>query len=96
LSVEQDVISLGVKTIRERGIGLNFDVLNQGDGFRGDNTVWHGNCSICKMHVSSTFHTKGLWMHTIDLEVTYHTNGDILSRKSKQIDYCPLGAIVLD
>ncbi len=87
--------TLTLKEIREQGIGLNFRVLNPADGFRKDNTLWFGKCDTCGEHVSNSLHSK-IWMHSADLEVTYHKSGQILSRKSMQIDYCPLGDIVVD
>jgi hypothetical protein len=90
------LLSLPQQDIRERGIGLNFDVMAPQDGFRKDNSLWFGKCTVCMETVSNSLHSK-LWEHNIDMEITYHDNGkDILSRKSKKVDYCPLGDIVLD
>lgn len=89
------LLSLPQQDIRERGIGLNFDVMSPQDGFRKDNSLWFGKCTVCMETVSNSLHSK-LWEHNVDLEITYHANGDILSRKSKKIDYCPLGEVVLD
>lgn len=90
----EKLLSLSTKEIRERGLGLNFDVIDPEDGFRKDNTLWFGTCNVCKEAVSSSYHSK-LWQHNIDLEVTYHASGQILSRKSIQVDHCPLGDIVI-
>ena len=80
---------------REQGIGSNFEVKDPKDGFRKDNTVWFGTCSICNEIVSNSRHNL-TWMHSIDLKVTYHASGHIASRQSIQIDYCPYGDVVID
>ena len=96
LTNTEKLLSLSQSDIRERGIGLNFDVMSPEDGYRKDNALWFGKCSVCGEIVSNSRHAK-LWEHNIDMEITYHANGkDILSRKSKKVDYCPLGEIVLD
>lgn len=87
--------TLTTKEVREQGLGLNFRVLNPEDGFRKDNTLWFGECDTCGERVSNSLHDK-FWAHTAVLEVKYHTSGHILSQKSIQIDYCPLGSIVVD
>jgi hypothetical protein len=84
-----------LEEVRKEGLGLNFRVLNPEDGFRKDNSLWFGKCDTCGEHVSNSLHSK-IWMHNADLEVKYHKSGQILSRKSVQIDYCPLGDIVVD
>jgi hypothetical protein len=89
------LLSLPQQDIRERGIGLNFDVMNPEDGFRKDNALWFGKCSVCGDRVSNSRHAK-LWEHDLTISVQYHTNGAILSRQSKNVDYCPLGEVVLD
>ena len=68
--------------IREKGIGNGFSVLNPADGYRKDNRLWFGNCSVCNERVTNS-NLKGIWEHTEILE----QNG--LSTKSRQIDYCP-------
>jgi hypothetical protein len=30
------------------------------------------------------------WMHSLILEQSFHTDGSILSTKSRQVDYCPI------
>ncbi len=94
-STEEKLRNLPLKEIRERGIGLNFDVKEPKDGHRLDNSLWFGICTSCKEPVTSSLHDR-LWMHNITLSIKYHDSGHILSRESKQIDYCPLGAPVLD
>ena len=68
--------------IREKGIGNGFSVLNAEDGYRKDNRLWFGNCSVCNERVTNSI-LVGKWEHTLILE----QNG--LSTKSRQIDYCP-------
>jgi hypothetical protein len=68
--------------IREKGIGNGFSVLNPADGYRKDNRLWFGNCSVCEERVTNS-NLKGIWEHTLILE------RDGLSTKSRQIDYCP-------
>jgi hypothetical protein len=95
LTNTEKLLSLPQQDIRERGIGLNFDVMAPQDGFRKDNSLWFGKCTVCMQTVSNSLHFK-LWEHDVILKTTYHANGDILSRQSKKVDYCPLGDIVLD
>lgn len=64
--------------IRTQGIGSNFTVLDPQDGFRKDNTIWFGNCSVCGERVSQSYLNKG-WTHTV-------STGD---HSSRQVDYCP-------
>jgi hypothetical protein len=86
---------LPLQDIREQGIGLNFNVLNPEDGYRKDNALWFGKCDTCGEHVSNSLHNK-FWAHSPVLEVKYHADGStILSRKTTQIDYCPLGDIIV-
>jgi len=89
------LLSLPQQDIRERGIGLNFDVMSPEDGYRKDNALWFGKCSVCGDVVSNSRHAK-LWEHALNISVQYHANGQILSRHSKNVDYCPLGDIVID
>jgi hypothetical protein len=80
--------------IRTKGIGSNFTVSNQEDGFRKDNAVWFGTCDTCgESVVSSSISLKfNGWVHEIREDVKYHADGlSILSYKSKAIDYCPKG-----
>ena len=95
LSITDKLLSLSQEDIRERGLGLNFDVMNPEDGYRKDNALWFGKCSVCGEIVSNSRHSK-LWEHDLTISVQYHTNGQILSRQSKNVDYCPLGEVVLD
>ena len=97
MSLTLEVLSsIPLQDIRERGIGLNFNVMSPEDGYRKDNALWFGKCDTCGEHVSNSLHKK-FWAHTAVLEVKYHADGkSILSQKSIQIDYCPLGDIVVD
>jgi hypothetical protein len=97
MSLTLDVLhETPLQHVREQGLGLNFRVLNPEDGFRKDNALWFGKCDTCGEHVSNSLHNK-FWAHTAVLEVKYHADGKtILSQKSMQIDYCPLGDIVVD
>lgn len=54
------------KTIREKGLGSNFDVLNPSDSGRKDNIVWVGTCSRCGERVFNR-KDKGLWEHEVDV-----------------------------
>jgi hypothetical protein len=83
---------LTIQEIREQGIGSNFKVANQADGFRKDNTVWFGTCTSCGERISNSFHS-GKWMHEEVLDIKYHTNGQILSKSSRQLDYCPTSEV---
>jgi hypothetical protein len=69
--------------IREKGIGNGFSVVNPADGYRKDDRLWFGNCSVCEERVTNSF-LKGIWEHTLILE----TDGKGYT-KSKTIDYCP-------
>jgi hypothetical protein len=40
-------------TIREQGIGNGFTALNPADGYRKDNRLWFGNCSVCGERVTN-------------------------------------------
>jgi hypothetical protein len=67
-----------IQEIREKGIGNGFSVLNAADGYRQNNQVWFGECSVCGERVSNS-RLVGVWEHKLQLEDGW----------SKQIDYCP-------
>jgi hypothetical protein len=69
-------------TIREQGIGKGFSVLNPADGYRKDNRLWFGNCSVCNERVTHS-NLVGIWEHTEILEQAKNYT------KSRQIDFCP-------
>lgn len=59
-----------------------FTALNAHDGYRKDNRLWFGECSVCGERITNSALT-GIWEHQLILE----QNG--LSTRSRQIDYCP-------
>ena len=67
-----------IQETRTQGIGNGFKVLNPADGYRQDNRLWFGECSVCGERITNSA-LDGVWKHTQQLE-----NG-----WSKQIDYCP-------
>jgi hypothetical protein len=77
-----------VQEIREQGIGFNFKVANQADGYRKDNRLWFGTCTSCGERVTNSS-LNGVWMHEDVLEITHHEDGQVASRKTRQLDYCP-------
>ena len=81
-------------TIREQGIGNGFSVLNPADGYRKDNRLWFGNCSVCNERVTNS-NLMGIWEHTKYSEKGFYSkeeferDGIANFSSSKQIDYCP-------
>ena len=73
---------MNINEIREQGIGSNFKVINQADGYQKNNRLWFGECVECNERVTNS-NLNGIWVHTIILE----QNG--LSTKSKDVDFCP-------
>ena len=65
-----------------------FSVLEARDGYRQDNRLWFGICSVCDERVTNSA-LKGEWEHTLILEQEFHADGTVFYTKSKQIDYCP-------
>lgn len=65
-----------------------FTVLNPADGFRKDNRLWFGECSVCGERVHNSA-LKGIWEHTLILEQTKNADGFVTYQKSRDIDYCP-------
>ena len=58
-----------IKTIREKGMGANFVVLDPVDGYRKDNRLWVGTCDSCGQRVYSSFQfVEGLWTHDLENE----------------------------
>ena len=74
---------MDIKEIRESGIGSNFKVVDQKDGFRNDNSIWFGNCATCGGHVSNSVF-NGVWEHT-----TYGESDSLNVIIMKKLDYCP-------
>lgn len=68
--------------IREQGIGNGFTVLNPADGYRKDNTLWFGECSVCGERVVCSWIDK-VWTHRVYL--VKETNHSV----SRSVDYCP-------
>jgi hypothetical protein len=65
-----------------------FNVLEARDGYRNDNSLWFGICSVCGDRVTNSA-LKGEWEHELILNIEYHTDGTIFTKTSRQIDYCP-------
>ena len=66
---------INVKSIREKGLGTNFRVLNPGDGYRKDGSLWFGECSECGERVNSSYLVlDGLWSH---------------DHAAYRVEYCP-------
>lgn len=59
-----------------------FTALNCEDGFRKDNRLWFGECSVCGERITNSA-LKGIWEHTLILEQGHNYT------KSRNIDYCP-------
>ena len=83
---------LTIQEVREQGIGSNFKVANQADGYRKDNRLWFGTCTSCGERVTNSS-LDGKWMHEEVLNVEYHTDGQIFTKSSRQLDYCPTSEV---
>ena len=59
-----------------------FTVLDPHDGFRKDNRLWFGTCSVCGETVTNS-HLENVWKHTVILEQERNYT------KSRTVDYCP-------
>lgn len=82
-----------IQQVRENGLGYNFKVANQADGYRKDNRLWFGTCTSCGERVTNSS-LNGIWMHEEVLETKYHEDGTtVLSRKTRQLDYCPTSEV---
>ena len=77
-----------VTRVRLDGVGNGFMVNNPADGFRGDGSLWFGNCSVCNERVSNSWR-EGVWEHTIYTRKVIEPNGFVSSSASKKADYCP-------
>lgn len=71
------------QSIRENGIGSNFSVIDPKDGFRKDNRLWFGTCSVCGESVTNSALTGRGWEHTIYIVKTANHS------QSYQVTYCP-------
>lgn len=67
-----------IQKIRQEGIGNGFKVINPADGYRKDNRLWFGECSLCGERLTSSLWDNGVWMHTIQLSAS----------SSRKVDYC--------
>ncbi len=65
-----------------------FTAINCEDGFRKDNRLWFGECSVCGESITNSAR-DGIWKHEIVLEQRLNANGGISYKSSKQVDYCP-------
>ncbi len=77
-----------IQANRENGVGNGFKVLNPGDGFRRDGSLWFGTCSVCGERVSNSLR-DGVWKHTIYTSKTYNENGLLASATSYESEVCP-------
>lgn len=77
-----------VQQVRENGLGNGFTALEPADGFRQDDTLWFGTCSVCGESVTNSWR-DGIWKHIVYTNRTYHANGLPLSSSSHNTDYCP-------
>ncbi len=75
--------------IREEGIGNGFKVINPADGYRKDNRLWFGNCSLCGERVTNSSLTGKGWEHELILEEKLNENGFRVYSRSRLVDYCP-------
>ncbi len=80
---------MSIKEVRELGLGNGFEVLNPADGYRQDNTLWFGECSVCGERISNSLNSGGVWEHELILNAEYYPDGRLFTKTSKQIDYCP-------
>lgn len=76
--------SLVVKVQEANG----FTAINCEDGFRKDNRLWFGECSVCGERITNSAR-DGIWKHEIVLEEKRYPSGVIAFIHSKQVDYCP-------
>ncbi len=83
---------LTTQEAREKGIGYNFKVANQADGYRKDNTLWFGTCTSCGERVTNSIR-DGKWMHEEIIEAEYHPDGQLFTKKTRQLDYCPTSEV---
>jgi len=79
---------MNIREIRQNGIGNKFSVLNPADGYRQNNQVWFGECSVCGERVTNS-NLNGVWEHKLILEQKLDDNGFPTYQVSRQIDYCP-------
>jgi hypothetical protein len=79
----------GLIEIRKNGMGTNFKVIGSADGFRKDNTVWGGKCSVCSGQVFSSRFENG-WTHNISSPILDSQGNAYSNGRSMAISYaCP-------
>lgn len=76
------------QSVRENGIGNGFTVLNPRDGFRKDNRLWFGTCSVCNESVTNSAIDGRGWIHEIVL-IDEILPGGTRHRSSRHVAYCP-------
>lgn len=65
-----------------------FTAINCEDGYRKDNRLWFGECSVCGERITNSSR-NGIWEHKIILEQKLYPSGTIAYQSSKNVDYCP-------
>ena len=74
-----------------------FTAINCEDGYRKDNSLWFGECSVCGERITNS-RFDNFWVHTQYLEKGYNSKeafergGISNTTKSKHIDFCPVVA----
>lgn len=84
---------MDIMQIRQEGLGDGFSVLNPHDGYRNNNQLWFGECSVCGETVTNST-LKGLWEHTVYTRKEFwsqekYEKGICNSSTSHQVAYCP-------
>ena len=79
--------------VEKTQIANGFTALNCEDGFRKDNRLWFGECSVCGERITNSA-LDGVWKHTIYSIKGYYSmenfeRGIYNHSQSKQVDYCP-------
>jgi hypothetical protein len=77
-------------------VANGFTAINCEDGFRKDNRLWFGECSVCGERITNSA-LDGIWTHTKYSEIGHYTkeyfdkglDGLANFTSSKSIDYCP-------
>ena len=77
------------ESVRINGIGDGFTVLNPADGYRKDNRLWFGECSVCGERVTNSALTGRGWEHEVILKREVHPSG-MVHQQSKKVVYCPM------
>ena len=81
---------MNIQQIRLEGIGKGFRVIDPHDGYRKNDQLWFGTCSVCEESVSNSYR-DGVWQHHVYTQLVYY--GDSAtpnSTTSHQVDYCPV------